>query len=96
MKTAVAAPSPKDEALRRALLQRIADRLAFARALHEGTIDPFWYCCWVEYEYPTPPHYAYRTVLAGHCLCTPPGTGFDEYLPARCGHWHHQAEVFYA
>lgn len=96
MRTAVAAPDPQEEALRRALLQRIADRLAFAHALHEGAIDPFWYCCWVHYEYPTPPHYGYRTGHRLHSLCTPPGIDFGTYLRTRCNHWHHQAEVFYA
>lgn len=94
--TAIATSDPRDEALRQALLQRIANRLAFAQALHEGSIDPFWFCCWVRYEYPTPPDYGYRTVRQMHSLCTSPGIGFSEYLRTRCDHWHHQAEVFYA
>lgn len=92
----VTTPSPAEEALRRALLQRIADRLAFARGLADGTIDPLWHCCWVKYEYPTPPHYGYRTEHRLHSLCTRPGRSFSDYLWERCDHWHHEAEVWIA
>lgn len=95
-------PSPKDEALRRALLQRIADRLAYARAAAEGSIVLDGSCCWVSYEYLKPPlyirgeYYPARMEHWSHSLCTRPGITFSEYLKTQCPHWHHQTEVFYA
>jgi hypothetical protein len=91
-------PPEGEAALRRALLQRVADRLAFARAMDEaldlgpGVPVPYawiasssWSCCRVDFEYPTKPPYRYPMHRWAYRLC---GDG--------CAHWHHQTEVLYA
>lgn len=92
-------PPEGETALRRALLQRVADRLAFARAMDEAldlgpeepapyawiTSSPTWLCCWVDFEYPTKPPYRYPMRRWAYRLC-------DD----GCAHWHHQTEVLYA
>lgn len=69
--------------LGRALLQRLANDLAVARALHDGSLEggcqP---CCWVTYPKPGP---GADVEYWLHRLC-----------PADCPHWHHQTEVFLA
>jgi hypothetical protein len=71
-------------ALRRALLQRVADRLAYARALERGELEPgCWSCCWMQWEKPT--RSGGRAEMFLYQLC-----GDD------CAHWHHQTEVFLA
>jgi hypothetical protein len=79
-------PQGGDEALRIALLQRIADRLAYARACEQDQIE--WNlpnCCWIHYEWPTPAHYGYREYRFVHQLCA-----------GGCPHWHHWTEVWMA
>jgi hypothetical protein len=67
-------------ALRRALLQRVADRLGVARLLSEDVdVDrarKLAVCCWVLYVVRRQEYWAHR-------LCS------DD-----CPHWHHQAEVW--
>lgn len=71
------------EALRRALLERLARALAVARGLQDGTVPGgCWTCCWVSYSW--------RTTRGNeeewlHRLCSD-----------NCPHWHHQNEVFLA
>lgn len=74
-------------ALRRALLQRIADRLAYARAFEAGEIDagPFGACCWLTYSWPTEAPYWYAEHRFLHRLCD-----------RSCPHWHHLHEVLLA
>lgn len=91
MRGPISVPSGGEEALRRALLQRVADRLAFARAIADGA-DPnalhpaeSWRCCWVAFEWPTPPSYLYPMHRFVHRIC-------DE----GCPHWHHEIEVLLA
>lgn len=87
----VSLPPGGEEALRRALLQRIADRLAFARAIEAGANaetlrpPPGWRCCWVEFEWPTRPPYRYPMHRYVHELCD-----------CTCRHWHHYADVILA
>lgn len=84
-------PPGGEEALRRALLQRVADRLAFARAIEEGAeadaLRPAasWRCCWVRFEWPTRSPYQYPTHRYVHQIC---GDG--------CHHWHHYSEILMA
>lgn len=72
--------------LRKALLQRIADRLAYARELDGGSLEPgCWSCCWVSYEFPSP-YVEGRIEGYIYPIC-------DQ---DTCAHWHHQTEVFLA
>jgi hypothetical protein len=80
----ISLPPGGAEALRRALLQRIADRLAYARAFDEGELEGFSDCCWIHFEWPTRPPYRYPMHRYAHRIC-----GED------CPHWHHWVEVLY-
>jgi hypothetical protein len=88
----LALPPGGREALRKALLQRIADRLAFAPAILHGqearTLYPApgWECCRVRFDWPTQPPYQYPTHQFAHQLCR----------GERCCHWHHYDEVILA
>lgn len=90
--TVISTPPGGEEALRRALLQRVADRLAFARAIVEDEVradtlvpTPGWRCCWVSFSWPTKPPYRYPMHRYVHQIC-----GDD------CRHWHHYSEVLLA
>ena len=89
-------PPGGEEALRRALLQRIADRLAFAHAIEAGEDAaslrpaPDWDCCWVRFEWSTRPPYQYPAHRYVHQLCRGRGAGYG------CHHWHHYSEVLIA
>ena len=68
------------EALRRALLQRIADRLAYARGLADGTLTDRGACCWVSFEWS-------REEGAGVQRWT------RRICGDRCAHWHHETDL---
>lgn len=93
MNDGLSLPAGGREALRRALLQRVADRLAFARAIVDDDVlaedlrpAPDWRCCWVSFEWSTWPPYQYPTRRFVHQVCR----------GQHCRHWHHYTEVIMA
>lgn len=100
---AVYATQEQQAALRKALLQRIADRLAYARALEDGTIKGgCWSCCWLRYDRPA--FVPSSSSVGADGIIVPAGTGpvrTERWLyrlcdPATCAHFHHETEVFLA
>lgn len=97
-------PGPWKTALRRALLQRVADRLGLARLLSDELEDAdapgrdLAVCCWVSYDVTRRVwDQRYEGGRAREATSRWRTERWAHRLcPQDCPHWHHQTEVWLA